>query len=160
MTSWKEMEIQHPAGKMLAEVAKAQDQECGDGTKTSVILTGELLKNAEELLDEKIHPTVITQGYQIASEKALEFLDELARPVRITDQDLLHTVAMTSMYSKGVAGHAAFLSTLAVRAVTEVAEDREGRYLFDKKNIQVLKRSGGDLSDSEVIEGHIVDQPA
>ncbi len=159
-TILKEMEIQHPAGKMLAEVAKAQDQECGDGTKTSVILTGELLKNAEELLDEKIHPTVITQGYQIASEKALEFLDELARPVRITDQVLLHTVAMTSMYSKGVAGHAAFLSTLAVRAVTEVAEDRKGRYFFNKKNIQVLKRSGGDLSDSEVIEGHIVDQPA
>ncbi len=159
-TILKQMEIQHPAGKMLAEVAKTQDQECGDGTKTSVILTGELLKNAEELMDEKIHPTVITQGYQIAAEKALEFLDGLARPVRREDTELLSKVAMTSMYSKGVAGFAPFLSKLAVRAVTEVIDDRGGVLTFDKKNIQIVKRQGGELHDSELIEGHIVDQAA
>ncbi len=159
-TILKEMEVQHPAGKMLVEVAKAQDQECGDGTKTSVILAGELVKNAEELLDEKIHPTVVVQGYQIASEKALEFLDELARPVRIEDADQLRTVAMTSMYSKGVAGHAAFLSTLAVRAVMEVAGERDGRHVVDKKDVQIVKRPGTELVDSELIEGHIIDQSA
>ncbi len=157
-TILQQMEIQHPAGKMLVEVAKTQDQECGDGTKTAVLLTGELLKGAEELLADKLHPTVIVRGYQIASQKALEHLETLGRPIRRTDDDLLRKVAKTAMISKGVASSAEFLAGLAVHAVTEVIDERDGALRFDKKNIQIVTRQGGELPDSEVIEGHIVEK--
>jgi len=157
-TILKQMEIQHPAGKMLVEVAKTQDQECGDGTKTCVILTGELLHKAEELMDEKVHATLITLGYQVAAEKALAILPTLGRPVKISDTELLRKIAMTSMISKGVAAFREELATLAVRAVTEVVDTRDGTVRFDRKNIQLLKRQGDDIHRSELIEGHIVEQ--
>ena len=157
-TILKQMEIQHPAAKMLAEVAKTQDQECGDGTKTCVILAGELLHKAEELMDEKIHATLITLGYQIAAEKALGHLPTLARPVKPSDTELLRKIAMTSMISKGVAAYREELSTLAVKAVTEVIDSRDGTVRFDRKNIQLLKRQGDDIHRSELIQGHIVEQ--
>jgi archaeal chaperonin len=157
-TILKQMEIQHPAGKMLAEIAKAQDQECGDGTKTCVILTGELLHKAEELLAEKVHPTQITLGYQIAAERALERLSALGRPVKASDTELLRKIAMTSMISKGVASYREELATLAVQAVTEVVDLRDGGVRFDRKNIQLLKKQGDDIHRSELIEGHIVEQ--
>jgi archaeal chaperonin len=156
----KKMDIQHPAGKMLAEVAKAQDQECGDGTKTSVILTGELLKKAEELMDEKLHPTVITRGYQIASKRALEHLATLGRPVGPRDGQLLLRIAMTSMISKGVASNREPLGKLAVRAVSEVIDERGGVLHFDRKNVQLVKRQGGEIHDSELLDGHIIEQEA
>ncbi len=159
-TILKQMEVQHPAGKMVAEVAKTQDQECGDGTKRSVILTGEFLLKAEDLLDEKVHPTLIVQGFQIATEKALEYLEKLGRPVARADVDLLRTIAMTSMISKGVSSYRDFLATLAVRAVTEVMDERDGTLHFDKKNIQLVKRQGGEIHDSELLDGHIVEQKA
>ncbi len=159
-TILKKMEIQHPAGKMLVEVAKAQDQECGDGTKTSVLLVGELLRRAEELMDQRVHPTVITRGYQIAAEKALEALRRVGAPVRPSDTDLLRLIAMTSMISKGVGGYRLGLAELAVRAVTEVVETRGDRLAFDRKNVQVVKRQGGDIQSSEILEGHIVEQAA
>ena len=159
-TILQKMEIQHPAAKMLVEVAKAQDQECGDGTKTSVILVGELLRRAEELMEEKVHPTIITRGYQMAAEKALEVLRSIGRPVGLADTELLRRVAMTSMISKGVSGYRTDLATLAVRAVTEVIDERDGGFRFDRKNIQIVKRQGGDIPDSEVVEGHIVEQAA
>jgi len=158
-TILKEMEVQHPAGKILVEVAKAQDQECGDGTKTSVILTGELLHRAEELLDERVHPTAITQGYQRAAEKSLELLTEVARPVRRDETEILRRIAMTSMISKGVAPLREFLSRLAVRAVTEVLEERDESTRFDRKNIQLVKKQGGEVEDTELLEGRILDQP-
>lgn len=157
-TILKEMEVQHPAAKMLVEVAKAQDQECGDGTKTSVILTGELLKKAEALLDEKIHPTLITRGYHLAADRAVEALQSIARPVRRSDPDLLKKIAMTSMISKGVSAYRASLADLAVRACDEVVEEAGGKLTFDRKNIQLVKRQGGEITDSELIEGHIVEQ--
>ncbi len=159
-TILQKMEVQHPAAKMLVEVAKAQDQECGDGTKTSVILVGELLRRAEELMEEKVHPTIITRGYQMAAEKALEVLRSIGRPVGLADTELLRRVAMTSMISKGVSGYRTDLATLAVRAVTEVIDERDGGLRFDRKNIQIVRRPGGDIADSEVIEGHIVEQAA
>ncbi len=159
-TILQKMEVQHPAAKMLVEVAKAQDQECGDGTKTSVILVGELLRRAEELMEEKVHPTIITRGYQMAAEKALEVLRSIGRPVGLADTELLRRVAMTSMISKGVSGYRTDLATLAVRAVTEVIDERDGGFRFDRKNIQIVKRQGGDIPDSEVVEGHIVEQAA
>ncbi len=159
-TILQKMEVQHPAAKMLVEVAKAQDQECGDGTKTSVILVGELLRRAEELMEEKVHPTIITRGYQMAAEKALEVLRSIGRPVGLADTELLRRIAMTSMISKGVSGYRTDLATLAVRAVTEVIDERGGSFRFDRKNIQIVKRQGGDIPDSEVVEGHIVEQAA
>ncbi len=156
-TILKQMEIEHPAAKMLAEVAKAQDQECGDGTKTSVILTGELLHRAEELIAEKVHPTLIVRGYQIAAERALERLEAIARPVGPSDLELLRRIAMTSMISKGVGGYRVELADLAVRAVREVMDTRGTRPVFDRKNVQVVRRQGGDIRDTELIEGHIVE---
>lgn len=158
-TILKEMEVEHPAAKILVEVAKAQDQECGDGTKTSVILTGELLHRAEELLDERVHPTAITQGYQQAADMALRLLTEIARPVRREDTETLRRIATTSMISKGVAPVREFLSSLAVRAVTEVVEEREGTTRFDRKNIQMVKKQGGEVEGTELLEGRIIDQP-
>ncbi len=154
----QKMEVQHPAGKMLAEVAKATDQEVGDGTKTSVILTGELLRKAEDLMEEKLHPTVITRGYQIAAQRALEHLGTLGRPVDRTETDQLERIAMTSMISKGVAGYRAELAKLAVKAVTRVVDTTDGHVRFDRKNIQIVKRQGGEIHDSELLEGHVLEQ--
>jgi archaeal chaperonin len=158
VTILRQMEIQHPAGKMLVEVAKTQDQECGDGTKSCVILAGELLHKAEELMDEKVHPTLITMGYQIAAEKVLEHLPALGRPVKTSDTELLRKIAMTSMISKGVAAYRQDLATLAVRAVMKVVDQRDGALRFDRKNIQLIKRQGEEIHHSELIEGHIVEQ--
>src|SRR5580658_530398 len=95
VTILKEMDVEHPAAKMLVEVAKTQDQECGDGTTTAVILAGELLKRAETLVEQNIHPTIISQGYRMASKKALEVLDSISTPVKIADHDLLASIAVT-----------------------------------------------------------------
>ncbi len=154
----QKMEVQHPAAKMLAEVAKATDQEVGDGTKTSVILAGELLRKAEDLMEEKLHPTVITRGYQIAAARALEHLATLGRAVHSTDTETLERVAMTSMASKGVAGYRAELAKLAAKAVTRVIDTTDGRLRFDRKNIQIVKRQGGEIHDSELLEGHVLEQ--
>ncbi|HTT26592.1 MAG TPA: thermosome subunit alpha [Thermoplasmata archaeon] len=159
-TILKEMEIQHPAAKILVEVAKTQDLECGDGTKTAVILTGELLHRAEDLLDEKIHPTAITTGYQIAAEEALKVLTALGRPVRREDTEALRAIAMTSMISKGVAAQRETLGRLAVRAVLEVIEERDGKLRFDRKNIQMVKKQGGEVHDTELLEGRILEKEA
>jgi chaperonin GroEL (HSP60 family) len=94
VTILKEMDVEHPAAKMLVEVAKTQDQECGDGTTTAVILTGELLKRAEGLIDQNIHPTIISQGYRLASKKALEVLHQIAKPVHIEDHEQLKRIAV------------------------------------------------------------------
>lgn len=159
-TILKEMEIQHPAGKFLVEVAKTQDQECGDGTKTAVILTGELLHRAEELLDDHVHPTAITQGYQIAAERALAVLAEIARPVSRQDTAALLRIAQTSMISKGVSALREPLSQLTVKAVTEVIEDQGGTLRFDRKRVQMVKKQGGEVLDTELLEGRILEQEA
>ncbi len=156
----RQMEVQHPAAKMLAEVARAQDLECGDGTKTSVILAGELLHRAEELLEERIHPTLIVQGYRLAAARALEELTAIGRPVGREDTEMLLTIARTAMMSKGVAAHRDYLAQLARRAVIEVVEDRGGQLRFDRRNLQMVRRTGGEVRDSELIEGHLLEQGA
>jgi archaeal chaperonin len=156
----QKMDVQHPAGKMLAEIAKAQDQECGDGTKTAVLLTGELVRKAEDLLDEKLHPTVITRGYQIAAARSIEHLASLGRPVRAGDTGELDRVAATSMISKGVSAYRVELGRLAVRAVTAVLDTPGGTPRFDRKNVQIVKRQGGQIHDSELLEGHVLEQEA
>ncbi|MGB9884513.1 MAG: thermosome subunit beta [Methanomassiliicoccales archaeon] len=159
VTILKEMDVQHPAAKMLVEVSKAQDEECGDGTTTAAVLAGELLKKALDLIDADVHPTIIAQGYRMAAQKATEILDSLAIPVRPDDKDTLKKIAMTAMISKAVSASREHLANLAVEAVTTVAERRDGKWIVDlKDNVQIVKKQGGSMEDTEIIKGIIVDK--
>jgi len=159
VTILKEIDIEHPAAKMLVEVAKTQDEEAGDGTTTAVILAGELLKKAEDLIEQSIHPTVIAAGFRLASERAREVLEKVATKVSIKDADVLRKVAMTAMSSKSSSGHKELLADIAVKAVSTVAEQRaEGSYFVDDDNIQIVKKQGGSIADTELVDGIIVDK--
>ncbi|MDE1837946.1 MAG: TCP-1/cpn60 chaperonin family protein [Euryarchaeota archaeon] len=158
VTILKEMDVEHPAAKMLVEVAKTQDQECGDGTTTAVILAGELLKRAESLIEQNIHPTVISQGYRMASQKALEVLESISEKVDIKDTATLGKIAKTAMASKTVSFNRDLLSDLSVKAVSLVAEKTDRGYYVDLDNIQIIKKQGGSISDTQLIEGVIVDK--
>ena len=126
-TIMKELDVQHPAAKMLVEVAKAQDNEVGDGTTTAVILAGELLAKAEGLLDKNVHPTVIIEGYKKASEKAQEILETIAIPVEFDDEKTLRDVAITSLASKGINVAKDHFAKMTVDAVKQVAEEVDGK---------------------------------
>ena len=158
VTILKEIDIEHPAAKMIVEVAKTQDDEAGDGTTTAVILAGELLKKAEELIEQNIHPTVIAQGYRMASDKARAIVDRVAYKVGPKDHDILLRIARTSMSSKAASSHSDLLGEVAVRAVTMVAEERDGKLFVDDDNIQIVKKQGGTISDTQLVEGIIVDK--
>ncbi|MGQ9530014.1 MAG: thermosome subunit beta [Candidatus Bathycorpusculaceae bacterium] len=153
-----EMDIQHPAAKMMVEVAKTQDNEAGDGTTTAVILAGELLNKAEELIGKNVHPTIIIDGYKKASEKALEVLEKIAMPTGSNPEEFLKKVAMTSMASKLVAEHREYLAELAVKAVLEVAEKENGKYKVDIDDIKVEKKPGESLKDTRLIQGIVLDK--
>src|SRR6266571_5091186 len=145
--------------KMLVEVAKTQDEEAGDGTTTAVILAGELLKKAEDLIEQNIHPTVIASGYRQAAEKAREVLEKVATKISIKDADVLRKVAMTAMSSKSSSGHKELLADIAVKAVSTVAEQRaDNSYFVDDDNIQVVKKQGGSIADTSLVDGVIVDK--
>ena len=157
-TILKEVDVEHPAAKMLVEVAKAQDEECGDGTTTAVVLTGELLKKAGELLEKNIHPTVICGGYKLAADKAVEVLKTLAKPIKKNDDKMLKDIAITSMSSKGAGMAKETLADVIVKAVKMVAEERDGKTYVDLDNIQIIKKQGGSIDDTQVIEGIILDK--
>jgi len=157
-TILKELDVQHPAAKMLVEVAKTQDNEVGDGTTSSVILAGELLSKAEDLLDDNIHPTVIIDGYKKASDKAQEVLNNIAMPVSIKDDSVLLNVALTSMGSKGITGSKEHFARLAVDAVKQVAEERDGKIKADIDLIKVVKKHGKSLEDTELVKGMVIDK--
>jgi len=158
-TILKEIDVEHPAAKMIVEVAKSQDEECGDGTTTAVILTGELLKYVSELLEQKVHPTVITHGYKLASEKALEVLNHNALVIKKNDTPTLRKIAMTSMASKGGAGPSKeLLSDIVVDATSRVAEEINGKTYVDMDNIQIQKQQGGSIEDCEIVKGIILDK--
>jgi thermosome len=157
-TIMKELDVQHPAAKMLVEVAKAQDNEVGDGTTTAVILAGELLAKAEALLDKNVHPTVIIEGYKKASEKAQEVLDKLAIPVRITDDKTLQEVAVTSLASKGITTAAEHFAKMSVDAVKQVAEEVNGKFKADIDLIKIVKKHGKSLDETELVKGIVVDK--
>ena len=158
VTILKEIDIEHPAAKMLVEVAKTQDAEAGDGTTTAVILAGELLKKAEDLIEQNIHPTVIAHGYRLAAEKANEVLDKVATKVVPDDLETLKRIARTSMASKSASGHMDLLADLTVKAVSLVVETHDGKRTVDEDNIQVTKKHGGSVSDTSLVEGVIVDK--
>ena len=153
-----EIDVQHPAAKMMVEVAKTQDDMVGDGTTTAVILAGELLHKAEELLNQNIHPTVIVRGYRKAVEKAVEALAKLAITVNIDDRETLKKVAMTSMGSKAVGNARSHLSDIAVDAVKLIAEKRGDKTIADIDNIQRVKKEGKSLYDTQLIKGIIIDK--
>jgi len=158
VTILKEMDVQHPAAKMLVEVAKTQDSEVGDGTTTSVILAGELLKKATDLIDSNVHPTIIASGYRKANEKAQEILKSVAMPVSIKDEDLLKRIAETAMISKQVNSSKEFFANLVVDAVKTVIEEKDGKYFADLKNIQTVLKSGASMEDSVLVKGLIIDK--
>ena len=154
VTILKEIEVQHPAAKMVVEVAKTQDNECGDGTTTAVVLAGELLKQSEELIDAKIHPTVITSGFRMAANKAVEVLNEIA--VDATKDEILRKVAVTSLTGKAVGEEYDVLADVVVRAAKAVAEDGK----VDTDNIRIEKKVGGVIGDTYLIEGVVIDKEA
>jgi len=158
VTILQELEVEHPAAKIMVEVAKVQEAEIGDGTTTAVILAGELLKNAEELLDKNIHPTVITKGYQLAAEKAQEILGEIAKPIKISDKELLKKIAITAMTGKNVELAREGLAQIAVEAVLKVAEQKNGEIEIDTSNIKIEKKEGGGIDDSKLVEGIVLDK--
>jgi thermosome len=153
-----EMDIQHPAAKMLVEVAKTQDNEAGDGTTSAVIIAGELLNKAEELIDKNIHPTIIVDGYKKAAEKALETLEKIAIPVDLEKHDYLKKAAMTSMASKLVADHKEHLASIAVKAMLEVAEKEGSTFRVDVEDVKVEKKTGESLRDTSLINGIVLDK--
>jgi len=153
-----EMDVQHPIAKLMVEVSKAQDKEVGDGTTTAVVLTGELLKEAEKLLDKNIHPTIIASGYKKALEKAQEVIRAKAIKVSLDDEETLKKVAMTAMRSKAVAALRDYFADIAVKAVKQVAEFVDGEIRVDVDNIQIIKKKGGSFLDTQLVYGIVVDK--
>jgi len=159
VTILKEIEVEHPAAKMLIEVAKAQDEECGDGTTTAVVLAGELLKRSEDLIDQNVHPTIITSGYRLASEKAVEILNKISDPVTPKDENKLLQIASTAMTGKTVGVVKEHLSQLSVKAVKAILEkDSKNNYIADIDWVKVDKKQGGSINDTELIEGLVIDK--
>jgi thermosome len=158
VTILEEMDIQHPAAKMMVEVAQTQEEEVGDGTTTAVVLAGELLKQAEDLLDQEIHPTVITRGYRMARQRSTEVLDDISEEVSLADEDTLQKVAMTSMTGKSAEASRDYLAEIAVKAVRQVAEEKEDHILIDKDMVKVEKKEGGTIDETELVQGVILDK--
>jgi thermosome len=158
VTILTEMDVEHPAAKMMVEIAKTQEDEVGDGTTTAVVLAGELLKKAEDLLDQDIHATVIATGYRRAAEKAQEILDKMAIKVNKDDEKVLKQIAITSMSSKGTEAKGDKLAELCVQAVRQIVEEEDGKIVADIDNIKVEKKSGGSSADSQLIKGIIIDK--
>jgi thermosome len=157
-TMLKEMDIQHPAAKMMAEISKTQDDEVGDGTTSVVVLTGELLGKAVELMDKKIHPTVVIDGYRDAQDNAIKFLDDIAIKVDSKDKTVLKKVAMTSLASKLVAGYSNYIADLAVDAILQVAEEDDGGYGVDLDMIKLEKKPGGAITETKLLRGLVIDK--
>jgi len=157
-TILKEMDIQHPAAKMMIEVAKTTDDEVGDGTTSAVVIAGELLGKAEELIGKNVHPTILIDGYRRAAEKALETLEKIAIPVEPTDKEFLKKVAMTSMASKLVAEDREHLADIAASAILHVATKVEEQYKVDLDDVMVEKKPGESLTDTKLIEGIVIDK--
>ena len=157
-TMLKEIDVQHPAAKMLVEVSKTTDNEVGDGTTSAVVLAGALLEKAEELLDKNVHPTVIVDGYSKAAKKAMEALEDVAEKVSPDNKDWLVKVARTSMQTKLVFKEAEELAELVVDATLAVAEKVDRVYRVDIDNVKVEKKPGGSLKDTKLIQGIVLDK--
>jgi len=158
VTILDEMEIEHPAAKMMVEVAKTQAEEVGDGTTTSVVLAGELLKKAGDLLDQEIHPTIITRGFKIARDEALKILENISVPVTLDDQETLEKIALTSMSGKSMEKVSPALAKLIVDSVKNVAVEVDGKIEIDTDDIKREKKSGGSAENTELVTGIVLDK--
>jgi len=157
-TILKEIDAQHPAAKMMVEISKTIDNEVGDGTTSSVIFGGTLLAKAEELLSKDVHSSVIIDGYQIASEKALEVLDEISKKVTADDKETLINVAKTSMESKLISEDSDSLSKIVVDAILKISQTKDGKSTVDLDNIKVEKKAGGSIQNTSLIKGIVLDK--
>lgn len=155
-----EIDVQHPAAKMMIEIAKTQDDEVGDGTTTAVIFAGELLKKAGDLLDQNIHPSIIISGYQKAAEKALKTMEKIALDVDFEDRETLMKLATTSMRSKTVAKSREHLAGLVIDAIKQIIEERDSKIIADVDNVQIVKKEGKSLNETELVRGIIIDKEA
>jgi thermosome len=153
-----EIDVEHPAAKMMVEIAKTQDDMVGDGTTTAVVLASELLKKAEELLDQNIHPTILVSGYRKAAQKAIETIGKIAVPVDIEDRKTLLKVALTSMSSKAVGSAKEHLAKISIDAVKQITEQRGDRKIADIDNLQLVKKTGKSLLETQLITGIIIDK--
>lgn len=156
VTILEEMKIKHPAAKMIVEVAKTQEAEIGDGTTTAVIIAGELLHQAEELLDKNIHSTVITKGYRHATEEVEKKLADIAKPLTVKEDNLLRKIAITAMTGKGAENAKEILADIAVQAVKKVIDEDS----FDKDNIKIEKKAGDSIATSELVDGIVLEKEA
>ncbi len=158
VTILKEIQIEHPAAKMVVEIAKTQDNAVGDGTTTAVILAGELLKKAEDLLDQEIHPTVLTKGYRLAEKEAQKILLEIAENVSLENETTLKNIAATAMIGKGAEASKENLAELIVKAVKNVVKEIDGKIKIDLDDIKVEKQVGEGADKSELVEGIVIDK--
>ncbi|MDR2203160.1 MAG: TCP-1/cpn60 chaperonin family protein [Nitrososphaerota archaeon] len=157
-TILKEIDVEHPAAKMMVEIAKTQDDMVGDGTTSAVVIASELLKKAEELLEQNIHPTILVSGYRKAAKKAIEVMDKIAEPLDINDRGILLKVALTSTSSKSVGSARNHLAEISIDAVKQITEKRGDKTIADIDNIQIIKKTGKSLLETQLIKGIIVDK--
>ncbi len=159
-TILEEMNVDHPAAKLMMEIAKTQDKEVGDGTTTSVVIAGNLLRRAGELLDQNIHPTVIIKGYELAAKKAELALNELSMPIKANDKEILHRIALVAMGSKGIGSddEKKKIADIVATAVLQVVTTKDGRNKVDLDLIKVEKKAGGEVLNTELIKGVVVDK--
>jgi len=159
-TILEEMNLEHPAGKLVVEVAKAQDKEVGDGTTTAAAIAGDLLKNASELLDQNIHASTIVKGYKMASQKAVSILPEIADKISIKDKENLVKIAAVSLGSKsaGVGNSKELLANLVVEAITMVANEENNHFVVDSDQIKLEKKDGGSTDNTSLVKGIVIDK--
>ena len=157
-TILKEIDVQHPAAKMLVEISKSTDNEVGDGTTSAVVLAGALLENAESLINQNVHPTIIVDGYRKAAKKAKQFLQEIADVVTANDKSILQKIAKTSMQTKLVRKDSDHLADLVVKAVLAVAEKDGEKFTVDVDDVKVEKKAGGSMNDCNIIQGIVLDK--
>jgi thermosome len=158
VTILKEMDVEHPAAKMIIEVAKTQDNEVGDGTTTAVVIAGELLKRAEELLDQDIHPTVISRGYRLAAEKAMEIIESISTDIDVEDENILKQIAATAITGKHSEYAVDHLAEVVVKAIRKVTEKTDAGYEIDDDDIKLEKMQGGSIEDTELVDGIVIDK--
>jgi len=158
VTILEEMQIEHPAAKMIVEVAKTQENEVGDGTTTAVVLAGELLKNAEDLIEKNIHPTIIARGYRLAAEKSQTILNNIAEKIDENDDKVLRKIAITAMTGKGAETSKEHLADLVVKATKAVMEKENNELLIDSEDVKLEKKTGASIEQSEMIKGIVLDK--
>jgi thermosome len=157
-TILKEIDIEHPAAKMVVEVAKTQDDEAGDGTTSAVVLAGELLKKSEDLIEQNVHPTIVVNGFRMAADRAIKVLEKMSVGVKRSDKKRLMNIAATSMSGRSMGAVREHLAKMAVNAVTKIVEERDGKFIADTDNIKVEKKHGASVLESELIDGMIIDK--